>query len=165
MAVGRKEARPTSYGVGASHRYRPALPSHGSQGHLQISAGWADSGACSRALSGESGQRELSPLGETGAGCSLSRGCLTVPERDLSARLPAGPHERRLLGTPCVARGRALKGGCACVLRQAGLLCSLLCEGRAPGLRLSPHTLAQDRCKYVSPSKALCGAQSGQWEL
>ena len=65
---------------GASHRYRPALPSHGSQGHLPISAGWADSGACSRALSGEWGQRELSPLGETGAGCSLSRGCLTVPE-------------------------------------------------------------------------------------
>lgn len=29
---------------------------------------------------GESGGRELSPLGETGAGCSLSRGYLTAPE-------------------------------------------------------------------------------------
>ena len=63
-------------------------------------------------------------------------------------------------------QGRVLKGGCACVLQQAGLLCSVLCEGRAAGLRwLSPRTLAQDRCKYVSLSKALCGAQTGQWEL
>lgn len=107
---------------------------------------------------GESGGRELSPLGETGV-FSLQR--LPHRSRDLGSHLPAGSHERRLLGTPCVARGRALKGGCACVLPQAG--CYVLCEGRAAGLRrLSPHALAQDRCKYVSPSKALFGAQSGQ---
>ena len=154
-------------GVGASHRYRPALPSHGSQ--AAATCRLQPGGLTLRGVGmlpcpvGGWGQRELSPLGETGAGCSLSRGCLTAPET-WALTFPQVPTQRRLLGTPCTASGRGSEGGCACVLPQAGLLgCALWRAGlpgfdgcrRAPWPRIDANT-----CPHLRHC-----VRTVQWEL
>lgn len=60
---------------------------------------------------GVGAERAQPARGDRGRVFSLQR--LPHRSRDLGAHLPAGPHERRLLGTPCVATGRVLKGGCS----------------------------------------------------